>query len=406
MSKTFLELGLNERYVKVLAEKGIETPTKIQEQGIPNILAGKNVVLHSQTGSGKTLAFVLPLLEKLDETKQDTQALIIAPTQELAMQIFQEVKELTKDTTYNVEAFIGSGNIKRQLEKLKKAKPQLVVGTPKRVLELAESKLKLHNVESVVFDEADRQILDKKSNEDYVQLERRMPGNCQFIFASATATPELLNRLSQKVSDPVFLSVNEGIVKNKIEHLFIVGDRRQQVDQLKGIIRNLNVTRGMVFVNNLERVKETVEKLSYHGIKAGPLSSEQDKFERADVMNKFSKGELHILVATDVAARGIDIQNVTHVMNLQLTEEKEGYLHRAGRTGRMGKEGTVISLITRHEINKLKKWAQAFDITLHEKQYQYGKLTDYNKSDRPQGKKPINKQKPINYKPQQPKAKK
>ncbi|MFV8830179.1 DEAD/DEAH box helicase [Alkalihalobacterium sp. APHAB7] len=388
MSKTFLDLGLNERYVKVLNDKGIETPTEIQEQGIPAIIEGKNVVLHSQTGSGKTLAFVLPLLEKLDETKKDLQALIVAPTQELAMQIFQEVKDLTKDTPYDVEAFIGSGNIKRQLEKLKKVKPQLVVGTPRRILELAETKLKMHHVQAVVFDEADRQILDRKSNEDYVQLERKMPGNCQFIFASATATPELMNRLSQKVSDPVFLSVNEGIVKNKIEHLFIVGDRRQQIDQLRGMIRNLNITRGMVFVNSLERVKETVEKLAYHGVKVGALSSEQDKFQRADVMEKFSNGDLHILVATDVAARGIDIQNVTHVINLQLTDEKEGYLHRAGRTGRMGKEGTVISIITKHEIPKLKKWALAFEITLHEKQYQYGKITDYKKDQGPQNQKP------------------
>ncbi|OLO28624.1 hypothetical protein BTR23_17040 [Alkalihalophilus pseudofirmus] len=378
MSQTFSQLGVSDTFVKALTEQGIETPTKIQEQGIPEILAGKNAVLHSQTGSGKTLAFVLPLLEKLDETKKELQVLIIAPTQELAMQIFQEVKELTKETSFAVEAFIGSGNIKRQLEKLKKVKPQLVVGTPRRILELAETKLKLHHLVAIVFDEADRQILDRKSNEDYVQLERKMPGNCQFIYASATATPELINRLSQKVKDPVFLSVNQGIVKNKIEHLFIVGDRRQQIDHLRGIIRNLNITRGMIFVNSLERVKETVEKLTYHGMKVGALSSEQDKFQRADVMQKFSNGDLHILVASDVAARGIDIQNVTHVINLQLTEEKEGYLHRAGRTGRMGKEGTVISLITRHEINKLKKWADAFEITLHEKQYQYGKLTDRN----------------------------
>lgn len=402
MSKTFLDLGLNERYVKVLNEKSIETPTKIQEQGIPAIIEGENIVLHSQTGSGKTLAFVLPLLEKLDETKKDLQALIVAPTQELAMQIFQEVKDLTKDTPYDVEAFIGSGNIKRQLEKLKKVKPQLVVGTPRRIIELAETKLKMHHVQAVVFDEADRQILDRKSNEDYVQLERKMPGNCQFIFASATATPELMNRLSQKVSDPVFISVDEGIVKNKIEHLFIVGDRRQQIDQLRGMIRNLNISRGMVFVNNLERVKETVDKLNYHGVKAGALSSEQDKFERADVMEKFSKGDLHILVATDVAARGIDIQNVTHVVNLQLTNEKEGYLHRAGRTGRMGKEGTVISIITKQEIHKLKKWAQAFEITLHEKQYQFGKITDYNKDQSPQNRKP----KPVYSKDKKQSAKK
>ncbi|WP_209125583.1 DEAD/DEAH box helicase [Alkalihalobacillus sp. BA299] len=402
MSNQFSNLGISETYVNVLTNKGIDAPTKIQEQGIPDILAGKNVVLHSQTGSGKTLAFVLPLLERLDETKQELQVLIIAPTQELAMQIFQEVKDLTKDTAFEVEAFIGSGNIKRQLEKLKKVKPQLVVGTPRRILELAESKLKLHQVEAIVFDEADRQILDKKSNEDYVQLERKMPGNCQFIYASATATPELIKRLSEKVKDPVFLSVNEGIVKHKIDHLFIVGDRRQQIDHLRGIIRNLHITRGMVFVNSLERVKETVEKLTYHGVKAGALSSEQDKFQRADVMQKFSNGDLHILVATDVAARGIDIQNVTHVINLQLTEEKEGYLHRAGRTGRMGKEGIVISLITRHEISKLKKWAQAFGITLQEKQYQYGKLTDSRLKEAPYK----NGAKPISTKPEKRSAKK
>ncbi|MEB1807225.1 MAG: C-terminal helicase domain-containing protein, partial [Bacillaceae bacterium] len=180
------------------------------------------------------------------------------------------------------------------------------------------------------------------------------------------------------------------------------GDRRQQIDQLRGMIRNLNISRGMVFVNNLERVKETVDKLNYHGVKAGALSSEQDKFERADVMEKFSKGDLHILVATDVAARGIDIQNVTHVVNLQLTNEKEGYLHRAGRTGRMGKEGTVISIITKQEIHKLKKWAQAFEITLHEKQYQFGKITDYNKDQSPQNRKP----KPVYSKDKKQSAKK
>ena len=359
-----------------LSEMNIETPTNIQAEAIPEILSGKNVIGRSKTGSGKTLAYLLPLLTNVNPEQKDLQAIVLAPTQELAMQIYRVVEELIEGSGLIVDSFIGNANVKRQLEKLKKQKPQVIVGTPGRVYELAQlKKLKVHQAKMVVVDEADRMLKEKETRQSFIEISKRLDKNTQYMFFSATISEEMQTDVENLIrSTATLVSSDEKLETEKVDHSFIVCDERDKFDVARRIIRNLDVTRGIVFVNHLDKVEEITEKLQYKKINAASLSSDKDKTKRAKVMKDIQEGKIEIIVASDLAARGLDVEDVTHIINLHPPVDADAYVHRAGRTGRAGKTGTVISIVTPKEKFIVSKFEKALQIKIVERNLSNGKL--------------------------------
>ncbi|MCM3762543.1 DEAD/DEAH box helicase [Alkalihalobacillus oceani] len=359
-----------------LAKQGITEPTDIQQKMLPEALAGQSLIARSQTGTGKTLAFLLPMLANIDAAQKGLQAVVLAPTQELAMQIVEVAKELTADYPLQIGSFIGGANIKRQVERLKKQKPQIAVGTPGRLLELIEmKKLKVHEVKVVAIDEADRMIAERPSWEATLQIAKRAGRDTQFLFVSATIPTDFQAQIADAVPFVIQVEAEGGLLQTEsVEHLFVRVDKRDRIDVARRIIHAENITKGLVFVNQLESVYETVDKFTYKGVKALALSSEQSKEERKQALQQFKQGEIHILVATDVAARGLDVENITHVIQVDAPAHPDSYLHRAGRTGRMGKAGTVITLIDKASEYKLEKYERDLKLTLQERVLTHGRL--------------------------------
>lgn len=380
MKQQFLTLGVSEQLNAALAEAGIHEATTIQQLAIPALLEGKNVIAQSQTGTGKTLAYLLPMLTKLRTDCSDLQAIIIAPTHELAMQISQVVEVYTAKTDIVSDVFIGSANIMRQIERLKKKKPHIIVGTTARILELVEKKkLKLHHVKFIIADEADKLIAAKDSWKDYLNIVQRVQRDCQFGYFSATITERFAEQLPRFDEKPIFLSVGKQIVNtDQVSHLYIEVDEREKLDVLRGVLSNIEREKAIVFVNQTNKSFELTEKLKFKGVKVAELSAELTKVERANVLQQFRSGKVPVLITTDVGARGLDIDDVTHVFNFELTADVDSYVHRAGRTGRMGAEGTVISFISKREQPHLIKIEKKLQLTMRKVFYKFGKLVEKN----------------------------
>ncbi|RXJ02595.1 DEAD/DEAH box helicase [Anaerobacillus alkaliphilus] len=378
MENGFQSFELAPFLLKGLEKMNISTPTQIQQEAIPNILAGHQVVGRSKTGSGKTLAYLLPLLTKMDESVKDLQGIVLAPTHELAMQIYRVLEELVADTNFNIDVFIGSANIKRQLEKLKKQKPQIIVGTPGRILELTQQKkLKIHLCKMLVVDEADRMLQERETRQSFIEISKRLEKDAKYMFFSATIPGRLLEDIETLIRSEVLLvSSEEKLETKKVEHSFLKVEDRERIDMARRLVHSLKVKRGIIFVNHLDKVAETTEKFLYKGMKAAALSSDSDKHQRAKVLQQLQSGEIEVVVASDVAARGLDVDDVTHIINIHPPVDEDAYVHRAGRTGRMGKKGVVITLVTHKEFFIIDKFQKKLGFTFVEKELTYGKLND------------------------------
>lgn len=378
MKEDFQALGISQHLVLALEKAGIRKATTIQQLAIPALLEGKNVIAQSQTGTGKTLAYVLPILTKIKTDTSDLQAIVIAPTHELAMQISQVVGEYTKQTDIISDVFIGSANIIRQIERLKKKKPHITVGTTARIIELVEKKkLKLHQVKMIVVDEADKLKAAKESWNDYLNLCLKVQRNCQFAYFSATITEAFSESLPRFDEKPIFLSTGNKIVNtDDVQHVYLQLDEREKLEVLRGILNNTEKKKAIIFVNQTSKSFELTEKLKYKGIEARELSAELTKVERANVLQQFRTGKLSVLVTTDVGARGLDIDDVTHVFNYELATEVTSYVHRAGRTGRMGAKGTVITFVSKREQPYLRKIENKLKLSITEVFYKFGKIIE------------------------------
>jgi superfamily II DNA/RNA helicase len=376
MEKTFEQFELAAFLHKSLEDMNITTPTPIQEEAIPKILQGENVVGRSKTGSGKTFAFLLPLLTLLDESNKELQAIILAPTHELAMQIYRVLEVLVEKTDIHIDVFIGSANIKRQLEKLKKQKPQVIVATPGRVLELAQQKkLKIHQCKMLVIDEADRMLQERETRHAFVEITKRMDKESKYLFFSATIPENLITDIEALIRKTVtHVSSDEKLETVTVQHGFLKCEDRERIDIARSLVHSLKIKRGIIFVNHLDKVAETTKKLQYKGIKAAALSSDSDKFQRAKVIQQVQNGEVEVIVATDIAARGLDIDDVTHIINVHPPVDEDAYLHRAGRTGRMGKQGEVITLVTHQELFIISKFEKKLKLKMLEKELSYGEV--------------------------------
>ncbi|MFB1049970.1 DEAD/DEAH box helicase [Paraliobacillus sp. JSM ZJ581] len=355
-------------------KSGFSTPLPIQERTYTMIKDGKDVIGISPTGSGKTLAYLLPLLEKIDVEQKQAQVLILASSHELVAQIHRLIQEWTTYAEMSSMMVIGGANIKRQIEKLKK-KPQIIVGTPGRVLELIkQKKLKVHVLKSIVLDEADQLLVPEHRN-NLFGIIKSAPKERQLLLFSATISEGLAEEANRYMVTPEVIRVNnEEAGTPKVSYQYIVSEEREKIDILRSLARHLD-EQLLVFFRDSGNLAVIADKLAYQGIAVEALHGELSKQKREKAIRQFVKGETQLLLATDVAARGLDVKDLAYVVQVDVPRDPNHYLHRAGRTGRVGSDGgIVLSLVTNSEVRQLNQTAKKLEINLVETMLRKGKL--------------------------------
>lgn len=346
---TFKQLGLHDTLLSVVEQLYFKTPTEIQRQAIPQILAGKSIVGQSQTGSGKTHAYLLPLLEKLDPNVNEVQMVITAPTRELAMQIFEEIKTITtlaeKEEIWRSRLIVGGLDRERMKKQLSRV-PHIVVGTPGRILDMInEGVLSIYSATSFVIDEADL-MLDLHFIETMDELLVRSKKDVQLLVFSATFSTSLQHFIQKYLSKPNHIKIDNGLAPESMTHRLI--DRKHQ-DIVQKVIQLSKVIQpyvAILFLNSKDAVDELAANLLQHGLNVGVLHGGLSSRERKRMVKDILDLKYQYIVATDLASRGIDIKGTSHVINVELPKEVEFYIHRVGRTARAGLEGTAISFYT------------------------------------------------------------
>jgi len=372
---TFSDLQVPEDLVKALAQQAITEPTAIQTVAYPVLGSGKDAYLCAETGTGKTLAYLLPLLGRLDLSLSATQLVILAPTHELALQIQRQCIELAKNAQRPVRTLllVGGTMIERQVEKLK-TKPHVVVGSPGRLHELVQlRKFKPHTVKCLVIDEADRLLADESAKTIH-DLLHSMPRDRQMVYVSATEQPQSMATIATLSPNLVMLRTVAAPINANIEHLGLVCEERDKPDVLRSLFHALGSDRVMVFVHRTETAEIVASKLAHHKIQVAQLHAAFDKHERQQAMEDFRSGRAAVLIASDVAARGLDIPNVTHVVNLDVPTLSKAYLHRVGRTARAGAQGVAITLFTQDETQLARRFEEELGITIHRVRLREGEL--------------------------------
>lgn len=355
-----MKVGIRMSFLENLEENirakwKFETEMPIQTKMIPEMLDGKDIVAESPTGSGKTLAYVLPILQMVDGAKKQTQALIMTPSQELSMQIVNIIREWVEGTDITVTQLIGGANMQRQIERLKK-KPTIVVGTPGRLAELARAnRLKMYDIRQIILDEAD-QLLSRDHRVIVKGLIEAAHPDRQVIAVSATITDEIEIVAKRLMKEPIRLQVtaDEMPKQGKVVHSYVKTDAREKTDLLRGL-SHLKGIRALAFMNNVDQLHMKEMKLRHNEAPIGVLYSDMKKMDRQKTLESFRKGEFRVLIATDLGARGLDIEGLTHVIHVDVPHTIEQYLHRSGRTGRAGSDGEVLTLLSYAEERDYRK---------------------------------------------------
>jgi superfamily II DNA/RNA helicase len=339
---------------------GFKDMTDIQKQTIPLIAEGKDVIAESPTGTGKTLAYLLPLLHNVEPEIKNPQIIVLAPTRELVMQIHGEVQKFTEGSEITGASIVGGADLKRQVEKLKKH-PQVIAGSPGRILELIRmKKLKMHEVKTIVFDEFD-QLIQQDMLPVLSDIVKAAMRDRQLLYFSATISKQVEDAARNFSNEPEIVRIKRTSETSKVQHLYIVCDWREKLDNVRKIVNMENV-KALAFMNDPFKLDEMTAKLRYKKVEVGALHGEATKQERAAMLRQFHQGKLQLLLATDVAARGLHVEDLMHVIHLDIPETLDQYIHRSGRTGRMGKEGIVISLVTPAEEKKLLQFSKKLGI--------------------------------------------
>lgn len=367
----FKSLGISNRFVQKLMEMNIKEPTPIQEQAIPAILQGNDVIAQAQTGTGKTFAFTLPILEKIDCRAEAIQALIVTPTRELAIQITNEVKKLIESIDgMNVLAIYGGQDVEKQLKKLKR-NIHIVVATPGRLIDhLQRQTVDLHNVSYLVLDEADQMLLTGFQNEvDTIVRNTSMAR--QTLLFSATISEDVKELAQKHLRNPQSIQIEkkQGPAKN-VEQLAIQLSDRAKQSVIIELVEKHRPFLAVIFCRTKRRVSKLYGELKSHGFACDELHSDVSQAKRERVMKQFRTAKLQLLVATDVAARGLDVEGITHVYNYDIPEDSESYVHRIGRTGRAGMDGMAVTFYTIDDVDLLKSIEEELQITIPKQQHE------------------------------------
>lgn len=339
----FSDLLINEKLKQAISGRGYDMPTPIQDQAIPEILAGRDVVGIANTGTGKTAAFLIPLINKALKDS-GSRTLIIAPTRELAVQIEAELKLFSERLRISSVICIGGVSIRPQINRLYQ-KPSFVIGTPGRLLDLyTQRKLDFANFDSVVLDEVDR-MLDMGFIHDIKRIVSKLPRDRQSLFFSATLDEKTKSIMASFLRDPVMISVKSRDTRTNIRQEIVEINGRNKADVLCQILDKDEVEKSLIFV----RTKRNADKLSKNlysvGFRTAVMHGNKSQNHRQKSLTQFRVGAVDVLIATDVASRGIDVDDITHVINYDLPESYEAYIHRIGRTGRVDKKGIALSFI-------------------------------------------------------------
>lgn len=349
----FKELELSPELLKSVERAGFEEATPIQSETIPLALSGKDVIGQAQTGTGKTAAFGLPMLEKIDTNRHELQGLVIAPTRELAIQTQEELYRLGRDKRVRVQAVYGGADIGRQIRGLKD-RPHIVVGTPGRMLDhINRHTLKLGTVETLVLDEAD-EMLNMGFLEDIESIISKVPEERQTLLFSATMPPAIKNIGVKFMKSPTHVKIKaKEMTADLIDQYYVRAKEYEKFDIMTRLFDVQTPELTIVFGRTKRRVDELARGLEARGYRAEGIHGDLSQQKRMSVLRSFKNGHLDILVATDVAARGLDISGVTHVYNYDIPQDPESYVHRIGRTGRAGKGGMSVTFVTPNEMSYL-----------------------------------------------------
>lgn len=350
----FDELGLDAEILKAIKRSGFEEATPIQEQTIPLVLQGKDVIGQAQTGTGKTAAFGLPIIQDVDTSKRQIQAVVISPTRELAIQTQEELFRLSKDKHGKVQVVYGGADIRRQIQNLRNA-PQILVGTPGRLLDHIRRKtVDLSHVQSLVLDEAD-EMLDMGFLEDIESIISSLPKQRQTLLFSATIPKQILKIGEKFMDEPSVVKIkSKELTTDLVDQFYVKAREFEKFDTMTRIIDVQAPALTIIFGRTKRRVDELSKGLEARGYNAAGIHGDLTQQRRMTIMNKFKAGKLDILVATDVAARGLDISGVTHVYNYDIPQDPESYVHRIGRTGRAGHHGVSVTFVTPNEMDYLR----------------------------------------------------
>ncbi len=358
----FKDLKIKQEYITRLDKNFIKTPTDVQSEAIPHVLAGKNVIVKAQTGTGKTLAFLLPILSKIDEDNQNIQAVILTPTRELADQITKVGKFLTAKNSVGINSVFGGHRLQGQIDKLN-GNTHIIVGTPGRILDHSRrGTINLKYLKTVVIDEAD-QMLNYGFIDDIYLVHSRIPDNQQMLLFSATMPDNIQSLIRDLIPQAKNIEITpQEIVVPKIKQVAVVtGDEDRRYETLKYLLKLYNPFMSIIFTKSKKRADELYNKLVADRLTAVEvLHGELSQSKRERILKDFRNLKFPILVSTDISARGIDVEGVSHIFNYDVPRDTEYYVHRIGRTGRMGKDGFAVTILTDDEmryLNKIEKYA-------------------------------------------------
>lgn len=367
-TKTFQAFGLDETTLRSIEAMGYEHPTDVQQEAIPLALAGKDLVVQSRTGTGKTAAFGIPIVEKVDADGAFVQAMVLTPTRELTAQVCEELGRIGRVKGVKAEAIYGGESIEKQIDGIR-AGAQVIVGTPGRVLDLLRrGELKLGGVRFLVLDEADK-MLDMGFAQEMSDIMYFVPSERQTCLFSATVPLGIRGIIHNYLNEPSWISLSEDFAYVKeVRHTYIMAPAAHKEDVLYKVIELDQPTASMIFCNTRNEVRSVSTFLARQGLPVAMISSDLTQKKREQVMSRFRAGTIRHLVATDVAARGIDIDDLSHVFIYSTPDSPEDYIHRAGRTGRIGKSGNVVSLVSANDLVNFNRQANRYELELIERE--------------------------------------
>ena len=362
-----------------LSDNKIVDMTEIQRQTYKHIMDNRDIIACSSTGTGKTLAYLIPIINRLKSNTHNIQAVVLVPTAELAIQVNNTLKDIFAhmDNTFSSVALIGDVNISRQIDSIKSNKPAIIIGTPNRIHQLiSNKKIKVHEVKTLVLDEADK-LFDKTFIQDVEAIRKSLMKFTQVHLFSASVDKK--TRTNTLCFNPIFIDINSNSgntsqIPSTIKHISVISDRRERIETLRKIIKAVKPEKAIIFVNSKYDLEESLQKLEYHHYNVASIAGNKDNSAKKAAIENFRSGKIQLLIATDIAARGLQIDNIDTVINVNLPEDNKEYIHRCGRCGRNGNIGTCISIITDNELNKIKLYQKAFHINIVTKKLYQGKL--------------------------------